>query len=693
MKRFKKVLALLIVGVLMLSLCGCEFKLPWQKEDEGQPAGDDFGGDDFFGDFDTSVESTFTGMTYNVGDVILASEIVDTDFSKIVTTVVFIKDGEMAESIICEEAGNFSLDVVVQYDDGTQWSGVFEYAVEGIAVQIPQSVYEKMASPSYTKELVNVNDMFRFSVLSYAVDVEKRGEDNNTFTRFFGTDDGMGAYVRATSKADTISKYYDKTLARAITVAYYLNEVLGENWGSNDTIMKLVRILYGDDGVAAAQNLLNTVDGADAYMVLAMLADEPGLYGTNSLVFDLSNSIVSSTISDTGEFFYSTNGDTYPVRKVTRTFDGTQILGTTDSGTFDTLYIATINPENAIALSNNSGDSEIWSFTINGYNGSIVDLINNDALLSEVALGMSVPDYTDSTFDNMANMATWVRSLFVGENAIFSASYNGVYSDDSCGRHLDQIIIGDYHAIQVDTDAAGNPDDIVAGDPGSSDDGMVDDGVQVVYKKSYQQQHPGLFEWPESDIIYRRWIYTIGEDDPYQGTIYLADGTVLQGTSGLNTWTGEYTPTTDYTTKTHTMRTSSTQYNLTNEKDTSYVINTGRSNSSTTSITKGGRDYILSNVSEGWISNATNAPVYQSWQNAANFEAVAGSTYSNNGFLITPYTARIVTGAGTNEYPYFVELAYGGDYFVVYGASNDVDINEMLYIADNIIKAEVQDEQ
>lgn len=693
MKRLKRVFTLLMVVVLTLSLCGCSFKLPWDKEDGESSSGVGDGLDDF-GDWDMPVESVAEGMIYNVGDTITATGITNTDPTKQLITCVFVVDGEMAEEIVCDQPGDYMVTVIAQYSDGTEWSDLFSYTVEGSAVQIPQNIYDKLASSQYVKRCVPISDTFRISTISIGEGSSSVGvETDNIVTHLIKVEED-DLIVRGTAKADTISKYYDKTLADAITTAYYLTEVLGESWGTNNTVMKLVKVLYGEEGVAAAQNLLSSLDGADPYTVLAMLANEPGLYSTSSLVYDLSNSIVSSTISDSGSYLYSTNGDAYPVRKISRTFDGTQILGTVDGGTFSIDYIATVNPENVVVLSDRSYSESPWGFRLKGYDGSIADLLNDDSLLAETALGISVPAYSDSTFENMANMATWVRSLFVGDNAIFEATYNGTSLNDFAGRYLDRVLVGDYTALQVDQDATGSPDVVDPGEVNNTEDfGNVDDGIQVVYKKSYQQQHPGLFEWPEADVIYRRWIYTINEDDPYQGTIYLADGTVLQGTSGLNTWTGEYTPTTDYTTKTHTMRTSSMEYDLTNEKDTSYVINTGRSNSSTTSITKGSRDYILSNVSEGWITNATNSPVYQSWQNAANFEAKAANTYSNNGFLITPYTAKIVTGAGTTEYPYFVQLDYGNDHFVVYGATNDVDLNEMLYIADNIIKASPQEDQ
>lgn len=695
MKKIKKIMSLMLVAVMATTLCACSFQLPWDKGDSDGTTGDGTG-DDFFGDdFSTEVESVTSGLTYNVGDVINATDVVSYDLSKVLTACVFMIDGNMSETITCSEAGTFTAQVLVQYEDFTEWTGTFEYTVEGQSIQIPQSVYEKLASTDYVKQLYNISDTFRVSLLSYGSAPSKTTDTGDNLNEYIiGSTDGNFT-VRATASADTISKYYDTTLADAVTLAYYLHEVLGENWGSSDTISKLVKILYGEQAVSAAQSMLSTVEGGNGYAALALLSKDPGQYGTTSILYDLSNSVVSQTQTDTGEFLYSTNNDSYPVRKITRTFDGSQILGTTEGGVFENLYVANITEQNVVSMSSqvHGTNAPVWSFKLKGYDGSITELINDDAKLAEVALSISVPEYTDTTFDNIANMATWVRSLFVGEQAIFEATYMTPSSTDYCATHLDQVLIGDYSVVQIDNNANENLDDVTPEEQGGDSAETPEDGVQVVHKQSYQQKHPGLFEWPESDIIYRRWIYTVGEDDNYQGTIYLSDGTILQGTSGLNVWTGEYTPTTDFTTKTHTMRTSSNQYNLTNEKDTTYVINTGRSNSSTTSITKGSREYILSNVSDGWVTNAKSSPVYQGWQNAASFEAIEGATYSNNGFMVTPYTAKIVTGAGSNDYPYFVRLVYGNDNFVVYGTSNDVDLNEMLYIADNIIKAQEQEEQ
>lgn len=677
-------------------LTGCTMpKMPWDKG-EDTPATDDFPDDDFGGmdsddGFNMGPESVASGMIYNVGDTINATDVITYDTTKVTTACVFVVDGMPVESITCDAPGEYTVQALVQYEDFTEWSGDFSYSVEGAVVEIPQYIYSKIVSDSYTKELVTLDDGFMYSIMwdgseMPCSDDSISGERINGYTK-----DEWTLYYRMKYANLDVDSYWDRTLEQAVTLAVYLNEILNTDYGSEEFAVKVLKYVYN---IQSAESV-NGSNGSNWQAVNIAKVDPTGNVVAGSPIRQLADAMAKKTTEDSGKKVYSTNNDEYAFMKTKRTFDPYQILGVEGSVEFETAYTATIDSTHTLTLSGYPGVGigyQPWSFKVKGQDTTVGELLNDESKLAELALAVKIPDYTEATFTDYAAFSTWVRSLFVGENAVFEASLSDPCTIDPA-RGIESILIGDWNKIVVDSDVNGILDDVNPDDQQTTEQPTDESGVQVVHKKSYQQQHPGLFEWPESDIIYRRWIYTIGEEDEYQGTIYLADGTILQGTSGLNVWTGEYTPTTDYTTKTHTMRTANVEYDLTNEKDTSYVINTGRSNSSTTTITKGKREYLLSNVNQGWITNASNTPIYQSWQNAASFEAVAGSTYSNNGFLTTPFTARIITGAGSNDYPYFVEMVYGEDYFVVYGATNDVDINEMLFIADNMIKAKETEEQ
>lgn len=687
MKSAKRWLCVLCSVILTVSLCGCSFTLPWQKEDEGST--DEVGGDV---SGTTETEEVATGMVYAVGDTINAVDVIYPDLMKNVTALVFVVDNNMSETLECTEAGEFSVQVLVQYDDFTEWTGWFEYTVEGKSVQLPQELYQKLVSSNYEKEVVTLNDGTVYSLIYPPQSWGHLNVDlnNGRVDTFSVNGASINVSVLEAGQSPT-SAALDETLMKAVVEAIMLREILSEGFTEDALVQKVIQYVYGIDPATFSQNGTNESD--DTMLgIFGALLDPSNAAGSNSAMVQMMQNLVKSETSETGLFVYSTNGDAYPLMKVVQSFDGTQLLGMSSPFQYDVFYYATIEGGRTIkieALETESGSA--WSYKFRGHDEWNDADINNADRMAEIALAANVPDYSDTTFSNVSELMTWVRTLFVGESSLFEAAAGGGGLVDPVD-YLDIAIVGDYTAVIPDDGSVDELDPDANVDEGEGD--PEDTGVEVVTKKSYQQQHPGLFEWPESDIIYRRWVYTIDEETPYQGTIYLSDGTILQGTGGLNTWTGEFTPTEGFTTKTHVMRTASRQYDLSNESDNTYVINVGKSNSSTTSITKGDREYILASVSNGWVTTAKGTPVYGSWGNASSFEALPGNSYSNGGFIITPYNARIITGAGTNEYPYIVILECSGDYFAIYGDTSDVDINEMLYIADNIIKArDVEDGQ
>lgn len=61
----------------------------------------------------------------------------------------------------------------------------------------------------------------------------------------------------------------------------------------------------------------------------------------------------------------------------------------------------------------------------------------------------------------------------------------------------------------------------------SSKDALIEEKLSALVGKSYQEEHPELYIWPENPIKYSRWDYRITDSTTFNSNITLSDGTVI----------------------------------------------------------------------------------------------------------------------------------------------------------------------
>ena len=100
-------------------------------------------------------EVIMQGLTYNAGDVINAVDIITPDPNKIASSIVFVDaNGLQADSLTCM-AGEWSVNVLVQYEDMTTYQGIFSFYAEAVdnVVTLPQETIDKIQDPMVKKQV------------------------------------------------------------------------------------------------------------------------------------------------------------------------------------------------------------------------------------------------------------------------------------------------------------------------------------------------------------------------------------------------------------------------------------------------------------------------------------------------------------------------------------------------------------
>lgn len=147
-RKLCKVICLMIVMATCLTGCG-DYKLSFGGGKEEAP-------EETIETPAPTVESLAQGMSYEVGTTINVNDIVTLNPNLLPMQVVFLQNGtEPVETITCDEVGSFTIDVVVQYEDGTSWGDTFSYEVTGKSLEaiFPEGIVTKLMNAEW-----NVSD-------------------------------------------------------------------------------------------------------------------------------------------------------------------------------------------------------------------------------------------------------------------------------------------------------------------------------------------------------------------------------------------------------------------------------------------------------------------------------------------------------------------------------------------------------
>lgn len=128
-----------------------------------------------------------------------------------------------------------------------------------------------------------------------------------------------------------------------------------------------------------------------------------------------------------------------------------------------------------------------------------------------------------STFSETAYLSSWINTI----------TYNAELLDDCIEDLTYNTFLGE--VVKLETQAQQSTGEIVDApsdlqiDVGSGDaqtEASNDELIQV--KPTYQSKHPGIYQWPENDIKYRRWDYVINNEVNFNGIIVMPDGTIIR---------------------------------------------------------------------------------------------------------------------------------------------------------------------
>lgn len=218
--------------------------------------------------------------------------------------------------------------------------------------------------------------------------------------------------------------------------------------------------------------------------------------------------------------------------------------------------------------------------------------------------------------------------------------------------------------------------------------GVVDAEGNVI-ALTYEQQHPTFYEWRESEILYRRWVYLPDPemDMKYMGTMMWRDGRIIRLIDDLIAATGTvYSQYSDGTTPGGGNTTTKTEATLKgpdgevkiSTKDTPvYKIEDSNSNRVTIVSDQNGY-FIYELMTKASFNTSIDSKLFQVTEKDPNTEITVseGESVTTNIGTFKCYNVKYVTNGASviRAYCYYLDL--GDKYLVLHGLDNPMNITE-----------------
>lgn len=594
-------------------------------------------------------------QVYNVGDIIGINDIITVQPDLAVTqSAILNEQGTIIEQLDTSTAGTFTVNLIVQFAEGDQWSNTYTYTVEGVD---PLSLFPEELSKNLTEGAWSSKDLLLYhgetkTRISFMSDTQHIVNEN----AITGEDMSMAINEDATKN----------------NWAWLVINKTGEN--SKET---LSGSLLDTDVFTAMANVTKMITQRLEELAsqgVGEMAEDDGDKSFEWLM-DAMGSVGSLEEEPTGVSLYDIDGNAYPIIGVKAV-----VTGATKSGyLYQAFYIEYT-------------DNTIIAFSPTSINGKS---------LSEY-MSVSVPDDTDETDEETDNptfetyeeveamvlemIDYMVDGLSAGNEEILNNGLNVL---------VNQSIIGDYTTIVPQP----TPEPTPTGEPVDGEFSVDEEGEPETeteagaianVKPSYQAQHPEIYTWPENDTKYRRWSYVVGEGVSYTGSIILPDGTVLSVEDGgsISQIDGSSTSGSGYTPDsesddgiTVTLMTSYNTYFVSNKEYPAITIDTTASTSSIVHMSNSSNKYYIESARATTINNYISACIYSTSGMSTDYtisENTTGKVVTDLG-TITPYTIQYKDTNGKSQTKaYMAVYNINNDYLIIYADNMEDDMSNMV---------------
>lgn len=632
MKR-KISIILILTMVASMVLTGCTNPLDkFKKGDEEAPTE--------IVEENSNVTLTGTG-TYFVGDIVTIDDVISIDESVAgnVTNKVFLSDtGSLLEQLDTTVAGEFTVNIVVEFSDVEGWQTQYTYIVEEPESKLPDNVKANFD---------NATDICTYGSLSI---VNKDGweyQKDIVTTTINGVEIKPGIY------------YYDTANKSDIGHAY-IREYSSMEEANSVLQSELVEVFAWTLSSTTSAESIEDFENSDVEVDTE----------SNTMWSDfLSTVIVEEETSITGSTLYNVNGTVYS-SNVTAVYLDLSFM----KEEYNKVLYAYKQYFNV--------DGKVYEITYYGDKEDVEDTLDeSDITQVDITAGVVAEGGLKEQFTKV-----YTANPLLSDIAYKTLVMNPLSNLDILS---DVVIIGTYEKEAVVEETTNNKVELEAGTKEETVSGMVGN-----VKPTYQSKHPELYTWPESDTKYRKWVYVIGEGVTYTGSIILPDGTVLSTENGDtidssngSTSNGESTQANNSVVV--SLMSSYGTYFVSNKDKQEAIIDTANSSSSVAVVSYNNNKYYIETARAATITNYQQNCIYSTAgmkDGSYAVESVDNKAVTTEIGKIIPYTISYTDyNYKKQEKGYMAVYNISNDYLVIYADNPDADTSTMIELLSKLI--------
>lgn len=585
---------------------------------------------------------TLTGAgTYYVGDIVTIDDVISIDESVAgnVTNKVFLSDtGSLLEQLDTTVAGEFTVNIVVEFIDAEGWQTQYTYIVEEPESKLPDNVKANFD---------NATDICTYGSLSI---VNKDGweyQKDIVTTTINGVEIKPGIY------------YYDTANKSDIGHAY-IREYSSMEEANSVLQSELVEVFAWTLSFTTSAESIEDFENSDVEVDTE----------SNTMWSDfLSSVIVEEETSITGSTLYDVNGTVYS-SNVTAVYLDLSFM----KEEYNKVLYAYKQYFNV--------DGKIYEITYYGDKEDVEDTLDeSDITQVDITAGVVAEGGLKEQFTKV-----YTANPLMSDIAYKTLVMNPLSNLDVLS---DVVIIGTYEKEAVVEETTDNKIEVEAGAKEETVSGMVGN-----VKPTYQSKYPELYTWPESDTKYRKWVYVIGEGVTYTGSIILPDGTVLSTENGDTIDSSNGSTSNGGSTQANnsvvvSLMSSYGTYFVSNKDKQEAIIDTANSSSSVAVVSYNNNKYYIETARAATITNYQQNCIYSTAgmkDGSYVVESVDSKAVTTEIGKIVPYTISYTDyNYKKQEKGYMAVYNINNDYLVIYADNPDADTSTMIELLSKLI--------
>lgn len=652
-------------------------------------------GDDATSDSSTVTEETvdpYAGLitisgtgVHEQNDIVNVEDIVTIDSTISATvsdTAIFGADGSLQTSLATSELGSFTSSVVVQFIDGTSWTGEYSYVVNEPEIQLPDNIKTNLEELVWSTLDVPYSDDSATQVVSYVPSVV-RLTSNVSYT--YSSD------VLFTSDHDSLWNAY--VLTSEDEALLEQNNVSPFSRSDYVILMESILSVFTDDmdvdnTEGASETSDDTLTDEEAQQFEWLIEAYDSLFTISDITTDYN--------------IYDVDGNAYPVHCVEAMYNGDA------ADVCPQLYYVDLADGSKLILTY-SYVGEVSYPTDEDGDGYI------DADEYEVD-DESEDEEDEDDEDEFAFESADEAKAYVIETTptpVYDSTLASIY-DAAISDLTSHFLIG---AVEVQTTEG---EDTTTGDNSvtvedtedSTEDATISDVAESKegsYKRKYGQGSTNIFSWPEdpSGNSYSRWVYEILSDTSFSSSIWLGDSNTYAysdsnsenedwkissdgssssaSSSGVNGQAAYGSL--DDTSNTVTMLSSYATYYVT-DYDIDGTIDTTKSTSKLVTITTDDNTFYMEPVRNSTIQNYLGTCIYSTsiMANEPTIEEDSSADVSTTYGSITGYTITYEDTDGKEQTKgYMAVYNINNDYIVIYADNMVDDVDDLVTMLETMI--------